>query len=168
MQHKLITLFVVMLAVIAGCVESSSKKLSGIDAQRQESLVIERGRQVVKTMGCNDCHTPDYMIKRSNIPEEDWLVGSTLGFRGPYGTTYPSNLRLLLNNMTEDEWLILAKQMREDSPMAWLMLPQTADQDLRAVYKFVKHLGPRGNPALSRLPAGVLPTTQYIDYPDPH
>ena len=167
MHHKLFTLLVVMLAVTVGCVESS-KKLSGIEAKRQQSLVVERGRHVIKTMGCNSCHTPDYMIKRSNIPEEDWLVGSTLGFRGTYGTAYPSNLRLLLNNMTEDEWLVLAKQMRGDSPMAWIMLPKTVDQDLRAIYKFVKHLGPKGTPALSRLPAGVMPTTQYVDYPDPH
>jgi hypothetical protein len=167
MRHKLITLLVVMLVVITGCVESS-KTVSGIEAKRQQSLVIERGRQVIKTMGCNSCHTPDYMIKRSNIPEEDWLVGSTLGFHGPYGTTYPSNLRLLLNNITEDEWLVLAKQMRKDSPMAWVMLPKTVDQDLRAIYKFVKHLGPKGAPALSRLPAGVMPKTQYVEYPDPH
>jgi hypothetical protein len=167
MHHKLLTLLVVMLAVTVGCVESS-KKLSGIEAKRQQSLVVERGRHVIKTMGCNSCHTPDYMIKRSNIPEEDWLVGSTLGFRGTYGTVYPTNLRLLLNNMTEDEWLVLAKQMREDSPMAWIMLPKTVDQDLRAIYKFVKYLGSKGTPALSRLAAGVVPTTQYVDYPDPH
>ena len=167
MYHKLFTLLVVMLAVTVGCVESS-KKLSGIEAKRQQSLVIERGRHVIKTMGCNSCHTPDYMIKRSNIPEEDWLIGSTLGFRGTYGTVYPTNLRLLLNNMTEDEWLVLAKQMREDSPMAWIMLPKTVDQDLRAIYKFVKYLGPKGTPALSRLAAGVVPTTQYVNYPDPH
>jgi len=167
MLHKLITLLVVMLAMLTGCVESS-KTLSVFEAQRQQSLVVERGRHLIKTMGCNDCHTQDYMIKRSNIQEEDWLVGSTLGFRGTYGTAYPTNLRLLLNDMTEDEWLVLAKQMRKDSPMALIMLPTAVDQDLRAIYKFVKHLGPKGTPALSRLAAGVLPTTNYVDYPDPH
>ncbi len=167
MHYKIIVSLLTLLVMLSGCVESS-KKLSVIEANRQQSLVIERGRHAIKTMGCNSCHTPDYMIKRSNIPEEDWLVGSTLGFRGTYGTAYPTNLRLLLNNMTEDEWLVLAKQMREDSPMAWVMLSKTADQDLRAIYKFVKHLGPKGTPALSRLPAGVMPTTQYVDYPDPH
>ena len=167
MLHKLIVLLVVMLAVTSGCVESG-KKVSGIEAKRQQTIIIDRGRQVIQTMGCNSCHTQDYMIKRSNIPEEDWLLGSTLGFYGTYGTAYPTNLRLLLNNMTEDEWLALAKQMRDDSPMAWVMLSTTVDQDLRAIYKFVKNLGPKGTPALSRLPAGVMPTTQYVEYPDPH
>jgi mono/diheme cytochrome c family protein len=167
MLHKLIVLLVVMLVVTAGCVESG-KKVSGIEAKRQQSIVIDRGRKVIQIMGCNSCHTPDYMIQRSSIPEEDWLVGSTLGFRGPYGTAYPTNLRLLLNNMTEDEWLVLAKQMRNNSPMAWIMLSTTVDQDLQAIYKYVKHLGPKGTPALSRLEAGVIPTTHYVDYPDPH
>ena len=167
MHHRLIVSLVVMLAVMAGC-SKPSKQLSAFETKRQQSSDIERGRQAVKIMGCNSCHTPDYMIKRSYIPEEDWLVGSTLGFRGTYGTVYPTNLRLLLNNMTEDEWLVLAKLMREDSPMAWIMLPKTVDQDLRAIYKFVKYLGPKGTPTLSRLAAGVVPTTQYVDYPDPH
>ena len=167
MLHKLIVLLVVMLVVTAGC-EESGKKVSGIEAKRQQSLVIDRGRQVIKTMGCNSCHTQDYMVKRSNIPEEDWLLGSTLGFRGSFGTTYPTNLRLLLNNMSEEEWLALAKQMREDSPMTWVMLRKALDQDLRAVYAFVKYLGPKGVPAPNRLPLGVKPTTQYIYNPGPH
>ena len=167
MPHKIFTLLVIMFAMLTGCVESS-KTMSVFEAKRQQSLVIERGRQVIANMGCNSCHTQDYMIKRSNTPEEDWLLGSTLGFHGTYGTAYPTNLRLLLNNMTEDEWLVLAKQMREDSPMAWIMLSTTVDQDLRAIYKFVKQLGPKGTPALSRLAAGVMPTTQYVEYPDPH
>jgi hypothetical protein len=167
MHRILITLLVVILAMIAGCAESS-RKLSGVEVNRQQSLVIERGRQMVLTMGCNYCHTPDFMIKKSNIPEEDWLTGNTLGFRGPHGTVYPTNLRLLLNDMTEEDWLLLARQMRKDSPMDWVMLSEAVDQDLRAIYKFVKYLGPKGTPALSRVPAGVLPTTQYVDYPDPH
>jgi hypothetical protein len=167
MNHKLITMLVIMLAVISGCIESN-KKLTGLEAKRQQSVAIDRGRQVIRALGCNMCHTPDYMVKKSNIPEEDWLVGSTLGFRGPNGTVYPTNLRLLLNDMTEDDWLVLAKQMREASPMAWIMLSDTPDQDLRAIYRYVKHLGPKGIPAPNRLPAGVMPTTQYMDYPDPH
>jgi hypothetical protein len=167
MHHKLIALLLAMLAVIAGCADSSQQLLD-IEAKRQQLSDIERGRHVIEIMGCNDCHTPDYMMKRANVPEEDWLVGGTLGFRGPKGTVYPTNLRLLINNMSEENWLLLAKQMREDSPMAWVMLPKTAEQDLRAVYRFVKYLGPKGTPALASLPPGVTPKTQYIDYPDPH
>jgi cytochrome c553 len=167
MQHKLIVLLLVTLVVIVGCA-NPDKKLSSDKTNQQPVTDIERGRYMVKDMGCNDCHTPDYMVKRGNIPEEDWLIGSTLGFRGSLGTTYPTNLRLLLNNISEEEWVALAKQMREGSPMTWVMLRKASDQDLRAVYAYVKYLGPKGVPAPNLLPPEVKPTTQYIDNPGPH
>jgi hypothetical protein len=162
MYHKLVTLLVVLLALITGCAEPV-KPLSNIESVRQQMSDIERGRYVIGVMGCNNCHTPDYLVRRSKVPEEDWLVGSTLGFRGQFGTAYPTNLRLLLNNMAEDDWLPLAKKMRERAPMADVMLPNAIDQDLRAIYKFIKYLGPKGTPAPNRLPKGVTPTTQYVE-----
>ena len=102
------------------------------------------------------------------LDEADWLVGDTLGYHGPWGTAYPTNLRLMLNAMAEDEWLRLARQMRRDSPMAWVMLPKLNDADLRAVYRFVSFLGPKGEPAPARLPAGSPPPGDYINFPEPH
>lgn len=168
MHHKLIVLSVVILIFIIGCAEID-KPLSDSESILQQMTTIERGRYVVAIMGCNDCHTPGYLVRRSNVPEEDWLVGSNLGFRGYFGTTYPTNLRLLFDNMSEGDWLTLAKQMREGLAMADVMLPETADQDLRAIYKFIKYLGPKGTPSPTSLPKGVKPTTQYIEVPvQPH
>ena len=167
MHYKLIVLLSFMLAVVAGCADSG-KQPSDVEIKRQHLSDIERGRSVVQTMGCNDCHTAGYMVTRAKIPEEDWLVGSSLGFRGPQGTVYPTNLRLLLNSISEEDWLTLVGQMRKDSPMTWVLLPETPEQDLRAVYRFVKYLGPKGTPTLANLPAGVMPTTPYMEYPNPH
>ena len=167
MHYKLIVSLSVMLAVVTGCADSA-KQLSDDEINRQHLSDIVRGRAVIKTMGCNDCHTAGYMVTRANVPEEDWLVGSSLGFRSPLGTVYPTNLRLLLNSISEEAWLTLANQMRKDSPMTWVMLPKTPEQDLRAVYRFVKYLGPKGAPALASLPAGVTPATPYMEYPNPH
>jgi hypothetical protein len=164
MHHKLIVSLIVMLVLINSCAQPD-KPLSDIEGLRQQMTDIERGRYVVEIMGCNDCHTPGYLVKRSNLPAEDWLVGSTLGFRGYFGTAYPTNLRLAVQNMSEEDWLILAKKMREGSAMADVMLPETADQDLRAIYRFIKYLGPKGTPSPLSLPEGVKPTTQYIDVP---
>lgn len=55
---------------------------------------IERGRYLAKIGGCNDCHTPGYGLSGGQVPEAQWLVGDQLGWNGPWGTTYPSNLRL--------------------------------------------------------------------------
>lgn len=54
---------------------------------------IERGRYLVKVGGCNDCHTAGYGMSAGKVPEKDWLQGDQLGWHGPWGTTYPTNLR---------------------------------------------------------------------------
>ncbi len=41
--------------------------------------LIERGRYLVKTTGCNDCHTPGYAQREGNVAEKDWLIGDAVG-----------------------------------------------------------------------------------------
>ena len=132
------------------------------------SAEVEHGRYLIEIMGCNDCHTQDYMARGGNVPEEEWLTGGLPGFHGSWGTAYPTNLRLLMDELSLQEWISLAKQMRQDSPMAWIMLPKLNEKDLVAIYNYVRYLGPKGEPARSRLPAGVTPETDYLTFPDPH
>src|SRR5688500_12779088 len=77
---------------------------------------IERGRYLVKIGGCNDCHTPGYLTTAGGVPEENWLVGDAIGFSGPWGTTYPSNLRRFLAKMSEEEWVEYARSLRTRPP----------------------------------------------------
>lgn len=167
MPLKWFVLLGMMFPLISGCTQPDYS-LYDSESVRKQLSDLDRGRYVIEIMGCNDCHTPDYLVKRSNVPEKDWLIGSNLGFRGPNGTAYPTNLRLLVNNMSEEDWLVLAKQMRNGSAMADVMLPDTLEQDLLAIYRFIKYLGPQGVPAPARLPSGETPTTPYIVYPVPH
>src|SRR5687768_14298178 len=62
---------------------------------------IERGRYLVKTAGCNDCHTPGYAQSAGQVPEAQWMTGDALGYQGPWGTTYPINVRLFMQSLTE-------------------------------------------------------------------
>ena len=163
MHFKIIVSFLVLLALSAGCTGVSQQP-----SELERGPDVERGRYVVEIMGCNDCHTPDYMMSNSSLAEDDWLVGGDLGSHGSWGTVYPSNLRLMLNDISEEDWLVLARKMRQSSPMSWVKLPKVTEQDLRAVYRYVKYLGPKGSPAPGRLPAGVIPTTEYLDFPEPH
>src|SRR5262245_19163636 len=64
----------------------------------------ERGRYLVSIAGCNDCHTPGYAMSGGKVPEKQWLTGDQLGWQGPWGTTYPSNLRLYMQIVSEAEW----------------------------------------------------------------
>src|SRR5688572_27076595 len=73
-------------------------------ASTLESSQISRGRYVVKVAGCNDCHTPGYAQSAGRIPESKWLIGDSLGWQGPWGTTYPANLRRFTQGMTERQW----------------------------------------------------------------
>lgn len=54
----------------------------------------ERRRYLVKITGCNGCHTPGYAETGGKVPEKEWLAGDSMGWRGPLGATYASNLRL--------------------------------------------------------------------------
>jgi mono/diheme cytochrome c family protein len=56
--------------------------------------LVERGRYIVKIADCNGCHTTGYAASGGEVPEADWLLGDQVGFSGPWGTTYPPNLRL--------------------------------------------------------------------------
>ena len=42
------------------------------------------------------------------------------------------------------------------------------EKDLRAIYKFVKKLGPKGNPAPDFVSAGKEPVTPYIEFVPKH
>jgi mono/diheme cytochrome c family protein len=128
---------------------------------------IERGRYLVKISGCNDCHTSGYAESGGRVPEPQWLTGDRLGWRGPWGTTYSTNLRLYLQNLSEDQWVTTAKNLATRPPMPWFGLREMADKDLRAIYKFIRHLGPAGDPAPAFIPANGDPQQPYVQFPMP-
>lgn len=125
--------------------------------------IIERGRYLVKVSGCNDCHTEGYMQGNGEVPTEQWLTGSAVGFQGPWGTTYATNLRLLLNDLTEAEWLTRAREPKRP-PMPWFNLSAMTDADLVALYRFVRSLGPAGESAPVAAAPGEAVATPYFDF----
>jgi mono/diheme cytochrome c family protein len=123
---------------------------------------LARGRYIVATSGCNDCHTPGYMQKDGNVPEAEWLTGDSLGWQGPWGTTYPANLRLLVQGMDEQTWLARTRQAMRP-PMPTPSLRAMTDTDLRAIYLYLKSMGPKGAPAPAYVPPGGRVATPYFD-----
>ncbi len=128
-------------------------------AESDEALA--RGRYLVTIGGCNDCHTPGYAQADGQVAERDWLTGSTMGFQGAWGTTYPTNLRLLAARLNEEEWLArtLAPQR---PPMPWVALAQMTESDRRAIWRFIRALGPSGAPAPDYVLPGRTPLTPVI------
>jgi mono/diheme cytochrome c family protein len=134
---------------------------------RSEANMLERGKYLVKLGGCNDCHTSGYIMTNGEVPESQWLMGDTLGWKGPWGTTYATNLRIKLGDMSEQDWLSFAKTMKARPPMPWFTVNQMSDKDLRAIYRFIRHLGPGGKPAPSYLPPDKDTPPPYVLFPSP-
>ena len=136
-------------------------------AEKRAAKLIERGRYLLAVGNCNDCHTDGYAAKEGKMPENDWLLGSPLGFRGPWGTTYATNLRLSLSKLTEEQWMSYAKALKARPPMPWFNLNQWNDSDLRAFYRYVRYLGPAGKPAPQPLAPDQAPSPPYVQWPSP-
>lgn len=124
---------------------------------------LERGRYLVRIGGCNDCHTPGYPESGGQVPESDWLTGSQVAFQGPWGASYPSNLRLVVQSMSEAKWLAHARTKRLP-PMPWFNLAAMSDKDLKAMYRFIHSLGAKGQPAPEAVPPGQALNTPYIEF----
>lgn len=123
---------------------------------------IRHGRYLVQIGGCNDCHTAGYMQHDGQVAESEWLTGDAMGWHGPWGTTYPANLRLLAQQLDEDAWVARARQPMRP-PMPAPSLRAMSDADLRAVYRYLRSLGPKGGPAPAYVPPGGKVATPYLD-----
>ncbi len=115
---------------------------------------VEKGRLLVKQLGCNDCHTAGYLQLKGNVPENKWLMGDTIGWRGPLGTSYGSNLRLFVDTFKEEEWIKMAKTLKTRPPMPHPILNAMNNEDLQAIYWFIRYLGPSGEPVPDFKPNG--------------
>ena len=161
------TLTLAIVPCVASSAETQTAK-PGTSAKTVSSTQIERGRYMILTGNCNDCHTIDYPPRDGKVAEKEWFLGSgALGFRGPWGTTYAPNLRLTVKNMTEEQWVKFAKALKTRPPMPWFNLNRTTEQDLRAMYQYIKQLAPVGEAAPQYLPPDKEPKSPYVQWPAP-
>jgi mono/diheme cytochrome c family protein len=122
-----------------------------------------RGKYLVVVAGCNDCHTAGFSEKGGSVPESQWLMGTPVGWRGPWGTTYSSNLRRFVKDMDEDTWVQVIRARSSRPPMPWPSLHAMDDRDLRSTFRFIKSLQPLGDPTPEYLPPGAEPKTPYLE-----
>ena len=154
-------------AVSILCAVSAAALLAGT-AQGQstdEAELIRQGRYLVQTAGCNDCHTPGYAAAEGRVDEKLWLTGDNVGWSGPWGTTYASNLRLFMGRHTEESWLQTARNFKPRPPMPWFNLHAMNERDLRALYRYIRSIGPAGEPAPDYVPPGRKPQGPAVQFP---
>jgi mono/diheme cytochrome c family protein len=151
-----------VLALFAACV-AGGEEPRGAPVSIHGATPEEVGRYFFLIGGCNDCHTPGWAESKGKLPEAEWAMGSAVGFRGPWGVSYPDNLRLVAQALTEQQWVDLFRRGEGPPPMPWQNYHTASTADLAGVYRFLRSLGPHGKPAPGDLPPGKEPTTAYID-----
>lgn len=147
--------FAVLIATLA------ASPFAIADDARYDAATVARGKYIITISGCNDCHTPGGMQQGPAVPVNEWLTGVPVGYQGPWGTSYATNLRLVIDGMSEAEWLEHARKPRLP-PMPWFNLKEMTDADLKAVYAFVRSLGPAGQPTPAYVAPGGKVTTPYF------
>lgn len=166
LRHLTIGTALVLLTAFAPCTFAEGPQPVA-KAKASDAKLIERGRYLARIAGCNDCHTPGYPQSGGKVPEKDWLIGDQLGWRGPWGTTYPANLRQYMQKLTEEQWLKVAKTVQMRPPMPWFALRDMTQHDLRAIYRFIRHLGPAGEAVPAYVPPDQTPKGPVVSFPSP-
>jgi hypothetical protein len=144
----------IVTLIVAGAIST--------EGAAQVDPLVERGHYLVAFGSCNDCHTPGWRESDGTIPVSQWMTGSKIGYRGPWGTSYPANVRLEFSQISEDDWLFMVRTRGGHWPMIWHNLRFLKLEDQRAIYRFIRHLGPRGSQAPADLPPSIEPKTPYI------
>jgi mono/diheme cytochrome c family protein len=144
--------------------------------------MVARGKYLVTTGGCDDCHTPKIYTENGPIPDTtrnlsgfqkgeklpaldikyvapgNWVATESnfSAWVGPWGISYAANLTP--DNATgigaESEEMFI-KSLREGKlkgvgrpllpPMPWQTIGQMTDQDLKAMYAYLRSIKPVHN-----------------------
>jgi mono/diheme cytochrome c family protein len=153
---------------------------------------VERGKYLVATMGCNDCHSPKKMtpqgpaidssltlsgyhtgmplppIDKAALKPGNWVLFTPdlTSAVGPWGISYSANITpdtaTGIGAWSEDEFiktLRTGRHLGQDGgrqilpPMPWTDFAKANDEDLKAIFAYLKALPPVSN----KVPAPVSP-----------
>ncbi len=148
---------------VAACRPATNSTRAAATPPTGAGDLVARGRYLVQIGGCNDCHTEGYGARGGDVPESQWLLGSRSGFLGPWGTSYATNLRLTADRLDQAAWLSYTATLQARPLMPAYMLRKMQEQDRLAIYRFLRALGPAGEPAPAALPPGQHPSPPYLE-----
>lgn len=128
----------------------------------RDGSAIQHGQFLVGYGGCNDCHTPGWAEHGGQAPKDVLLTGAGMNFQGPWGTTYPANLRLYVQKITVAQWIANLRALKTRPAMPWWTFRYLSDHDLADMYAYIHSLGPAGNPAHAFVPPGQPAPLPYF------
>jgi hypothetical protein len=182
-------IFIVAAAVaitatfLPACQENAANNMP-VDLPLTQTEMIERGRYLVFTSACNDCHTPKKMTDHGPVIDESRLLSGhpaaepfptfdpkliseqnaivfspgLTAAAGPWGTiTYAANLTpddTGTGAWTEAQFMKAIREGKSKGldgtrpllpPMPWDVYAQMKDEDLKAIYAYIKSIKPVQN-----------------------
>lgn len=147
---------------LVACLALGAAALAAPTPEPSQPELVARGHYLVAFGVCNDCHTPGWREADGKVPLKDWMIGTSTGFRGPWGTVYPANVRQRFAEISESQWLDMVRTRAGHPPMTWSDLRSLNRTDLRAIYAFIRSLGPGGTQSLNTVPREREPSTPYF------
>ena len=95
------------------------------------------------------------------------LLQTEIGTRGRLAQLERWNVKFIrLSAPTADQFVERARSPLRP-PMPWFNLRDMRDGDVKAIYAYLKHLGPAGEPAPPYLPPDQEPKGPYVTFPAP-
>lgn len=162
---------------------SRTDTTGGVDGDRAATATaaktpeerIAQGAHLTTIAGCNDCHTPGGLY---GAPDRSrTLAGSELGWAGPWGTSYATNLtpdvETGLGSWNEEQIVTaLRTGQRPDGtpilpPMPWPEFAHFTDEEAYAIAAYLKSLPPVVHAKPKNLPPGAKATGPVIPIPAP-
>lgn len=178
------SVFIPIFISILSLLILSQINCSGTEENKQmtQQELISRGKYLVTTGGCDDCHTPKIYTANGPVPDTSRLLsgfqqGGTLpaldvkyvapgnwvatesnfsAWVGPWGISYASNLtpdnatgigalseEMFIKTLREGKYMGVGRPLLP--PMPWPTIGQMTDQDLKAIYAYLKTINPISN-----------------------
>jgi len=163
-----------IIAIVSAALISCAKQTPA-PTPMSEADQVARGKYLVTVLGCNDCHTPGYFY---GAPDEARkLSGSELGWKGPWGVSYPRNLtpepQTGIGAWSENDIVTAIRTgKRPDGrmllpPMPWPDLAALTDEDATAIAKYLKTLTPVPHTVPDIVPPGSPAKGSFFALPPP-
>jgi hypothetical protein len=136
--------------------------VTGPVSQPDVSDSLKRGTYLVNLIGCADCHTP--VDNHNNaIPEMDFSGGQIFG--GPWGKVASANLTSDPSGISYYDEALFVRAMRTGAvgarelskAMPWSVFRNMTDQDLAAIFTYLKTLKPIRHRIDNSLPPTLCP-----------
>jgi mono/diheme cytochrome c family protein len=172
-----ITVALCSLAVGAAAVAISCAPGSkpGEQAAMTPEQGLARGKYLVTIMGCNDCHTPGSFYGGPDSTRV--LAGSELGWKGPWGISFASNLtpdpETGIGSWTEAQIVTAIRSGRRPDgspilpPMPWPAFSGLTDEDAGAIAAYLKSLPAVKHTNLQAVPPGSEYKGAFVEFPPP-